>query len=183
MRAGQDPDMMSKKISWINNKCVAQLGSLDEAELVAVVLSKAPAEYQAVLAMEQWLKGETVTTDNLIAAMNLHYRGTKGASKNNMQLVPDETVTDKVLLLTLKAMKCFDQDGINKILAIAQNYMMFFDCRQVGHKEANCPRKICPWSKHQSGGSRGNNNHTSNDDKSDSGRQGGKQGPYFKRKM
>lgn len=106
MRVGQDPDVLSEHITMINNKYVAWLGSLDEGDSVAVVVRKAPVEYQAELAAEQHLKGEAVMMDNFIAVMNLYYWGSWVANKDNI-IVPDETVQDEVLLLTLEAMKCF----------------------------------------------------------------------------
>ena len=79
MRDDDHPKVLLEEISKICNKYVKRLPDLTESEKIALIIDKAPENYQPILASEQRsLKGK-LTAKDLIAAMKLQYRGVTAA--------------------------------------------------------------------------------------------------------
>ncbi len=76
MKKNEDPAKLFEQISQIENKYRYNTAAftIDEADLIAVVLDAAPKEYQAVLTAEQRRQGVTLTIADLEITMNQHWR-------------------------------------------------------------------------------------------------------------
>jgi DNA-binding FrmR family transcriptional regulator len=94
MKKGQDPALIFKQISAINNQCNASSRTVAQDDLIAVVNDAAPRERQAVLndaaprerqavlTNEQLRLGAALAIDHLEKAMNLHWRAIAKDNKN-----------------------------------------------------------------------------------------------------
>jgi hypothetical protein len=60
MKKGEDPAALFAQLSVIENQYTAPGRTLDEGDLIAVVLDAAPDEYQAVLTSEQRVQGDAL---------------------------------------------------------------------------------------------------------------------------
>ena len=70
----EDPVTLFEQVAEIANWYRSDTDKLDESELVATILSRAPPNYNAVLTMESRLRGQGLTLQHLQDAMNMHYR-------------------------------------------------------------------------------------------------------------
>jgi gag-polypeptide of LTR copia-type len=83
MSGEEDPSTLFEKLAKVKARGAA--AKLDAEEMIAVVIEKAPQEYQTILTIKQRLKGAALTVDDLESAMTQHYRSVYGgrASNNN----------------------------------------------------------------------------------------------------
>jgi len=65
---------MFKELSRIENVYNTATRKIEEDDLIAIVLDKAPKEYQAVLTSEQQIRGADLKLIDLNNAMNQHWR-------------------------------------------------------------------------------------------------------------
>lgn len=77
MKANQDPTSLFEQISAIQNRYNNASRKIDEEDLIAVILKAAPKDYQAVLTVEQRVKGDKLVLADLESAMHQHWRQTK----------------------------------------------------------------------------------------------------------
>ena len=82
MSKTDDPTEVFEQISSIKNAFQTNNNqTVDEEDLLATILEKAPEEYASILATEERFKGANLTLENLQAAMDTEYRirhGVKG---------------------------------------------------------------------------------------------------------
>jgi hypothetical protein len=114
MSNGEDPARLFEKISQIENRYNTAAFSIDEADLIAVVLDAAPSQYQAVLTMEQRRLGAAIKLNDLEMTMNQHWRQLRQEDKH------DEDTNE----LTLGAF-----------------HGQCFNCKKMGHRSDQCPEK------------------------------------------
>jgi hypothetical protein len=114
MKRNDDPAVLFESLSKIENKYNTATRKLDEEDLIAVVLDKAPREYQAVLTSEQRFKGDKLTLADLNSAMNQHWRQIKGSGTS-------------------------EDDGTEVTLSAFGGYC--YKCKAKGHKASDCPVK------------------------------------------
>jgi hypothetical protein len=89
--------------------------SIDEGDLIAVVLDAAPDEYQAVLTAEQRARGDALSLSDLEIVMSQHWRQIKRDTNGKS-----------------------DQDGEIVLAAFGG---MCYNCKKAGHKANRCPDK------------------------------------------
>lgn len=82
MKVNAKPSTLFEQISSIRNRFNKGTRKVDEEELIATVLEKAPKEYQAVLTCEQRVKGNAVKLEDLEDAMTEHYRVIEAVEDN-----------------------------------------------------------------------------------------------------
>ena len=92
MKKKDDPKSLFEQIAKIKNWYNNGNRKVPDAQLIAIVLSKAPKEYASVLTSEQEKRGNQLTLTNMRAVMNKYYRQvykkTESTDKNDeMQLV------------------------------------------------------------------------------------------------
>lgn len=116
MSKSEDPATLFEQISTIQNMFRMSSGQIDEADLIAVVISAAPREYQSVLANEQIRLGSSVTIEALRKAMNMMWRSLGGTAKKSGS----------------------DKDGKEFIMSAFGG--ICFKCNQKGHKSYQCPK-------------------------------------------
>lgn len=95
MKKGEDPAMLFDKLRAIENQYTAAGCSIDEGDLIAVVLDVAPDEYHAVLTCELRRQGDAITLTDLEEVMNLHWRLIKLSSKGRKGNDDGEIVSAK----------------------------------------------------------------------------------------
>ena len=130
MKKGQDPAVIFKQISSIENQYNAPGKHIEEDDLIAVVLDAASIEYQPVLTSEQRLRGDALTLANLESAMNQHWKQTKTTKK--------------------------DED--NNEISLSTFEGACFMCQEKGHKANTCPKKTTNSGKAYNGNGNGNGN-------------------------
>ena len=74
MKKNEDPSVLFEKISEIQNRYNTARHKLDEEDLIATVISVAPAEYNGLLTGEQCRLGDDLTLKHLEEAMRRFYR-------------------------------------------------------------------------------------------------------------
>jgi hypothetical protein len=72
MKSHTDPATLFEQLASIENRYNTMVDQVKEEDLFAVVLEKAPMEYQAVLTTEQRAWGSNLTLDDLETMMNQH---------------------------------------------------------------------------------------------------------------
>ena len=113
MKKDEDPTTLFEQLSAIENAYNTESRKIDEDDLVAVILDKAPKEYKSVITAEQQARGENLTLDDLEKAMDHLYR----------QMHPGIVDNDEnELALSAFSGKCYK-------------------CHEVGHKANNCPKR------------------------------------------
>jgi len=65
MKEGSNPSLLFEKLATIEDQFISPGARLDETDLIAVVLDVAPREYQSMLTVEQSVKGNTLTLNDL----------------------------------------------------------------------------------------------------------------------
>jgi hypothetical protein len=138
MKQKDDLAVIFEQIGSIENWYMDGTRMIPEEELIAVVLSTAPEEYVPILMMEQRIRGNALSLEDLESAMTIHYR----------KLYPREGLDD-----------CNSKDG-NKIGLLAFNGVCF-KCGKTGHKANNCNQKNANGTpnKFTAGGKSGGNPH------------------------
>ena len=81
-KKNEDPTVLFKKISEIQNRYNTARHKLDKEDLIAAVISAAPAEYNGVLTVEQCHMGDKLSLKNLEDAMRRYYRKMCAGSNN-----------------------------------------------------------------------------------------------------
>ena len=114
MKAHQDPTSLFEQISAIQNRYNNASRKIDEEDLIAVILKAAPKDYQAVLTVEQRVKGDKLVLADLESAMHQHWRQTK-ANK--------------------------DEDKSGNEISLSAFSGTCFHCKKKGHKANKCPEK------------------------------------------
>ena len=69
MKKGDEPAALFEQISSVENRYNTGATRVDKADLIAVILDAASADYQAVLTSEQRSKGDQLTSDDLEDAL------------------------------------------------------------------------------------------------------------------
>jgi hypothetical protein len=79
MKKNKDPiTLLSEQISSIENKYNTATKKIDEEDLIVVLLTAVPFEYQAILTCEQQrLKGTNLKLSDLEVVMNQYWRQTE----------------------------------------------------------------------------------------------------------
>jgi gag-polypeptide of LTR copia-type len=88
MKRNANPATLFERLSTIENQYNMPGKKIEEADLIAVVLDAAPAEYQSVLTAEQQRRGPDLSVADLEDAMNQRWRQTQiprtgGKDKND----------------------------------------------------------------------------------------------------
>ena len=117
MKKEEDPTTLFDQLSTIENKYIGQ--SINEKDMIAVILDTAPKEYATTLTSEARNKGMALTLNDLREAMYEHWRimypGGKGFMKTE---TPEVSLTQ--------------QDHSGK---------RCYRCKKMGHMAYQCPEK------------------------------------------
>jgi hypothetical protein len=113
MKAKENPATLFEQLSGIENRYNTREKQIDEEDLIAVILEKAPKEYVAVLTAEQRRMGDALTMTDLEEAMNQHWRQLYGETAS------DSRSSDKEIVLAAFNGACFN-------------------CGKKGHKSTEC---------------------------------------------
>ena len=113
MKKDEDPSVLFEALSAIENKFTTATFKIQEEELFATVLEKAPQEYMSVLTCEQRKQGNALTLKDLEEAMTQLYRAMQGQA---------ESESSQEIGLLSSDVKCYW-------------------CKKMGHKAYQCPDK------------------------------------------
>jgi hypothetical protein len=80
MKKGENPAVIFEQISSIKNKFRSASVTIDNNDLIAVVLDAANTEYQSVLTAEQRNGGTVLSLEDLESAMTQHWHQISGTS-------------------------------------------------------------------------------------------------------
>ena len=122
MKKDEDPCMLFQQIAQVENQFWHMATPLDCLDKIAVVINKAPKEYQLTITAEQHLHGASVIIDNFEEAMDALY--------HNLYR-KDQGVGSKQ-----------GNDNDKSELALSAFDGNCFKCRKKGHKEADCRSKV-----------------------------------------
>ena len=81
MKSGEEPDKLFEQLREIQNYDMN--GTVDEADLMAVVFTVAPAKYQSVLTSLQLEKKDKLTLEDLEEAMNQVWQQNSAIKSNS----------------------------------------------------------------------------------------------------
>jgi hypothetical protein len=83
MKKGTDPSILFEQLTSIKNQFLGPSKQLDEDELIAIILDVATEEYHAILTVEQKIKGDALTVNDLERVMSKEFRQ---LTRNQVQL-------------------------------------------------------------------------------------------------
>jgi hypothetical protein len=83
MKKGTDPSILYEQLTSIKNQFLGPSKQLDEDELIAIILDVATEEYHAILTVEQKIKGDALTVNDLERVMSKEFRQ---LTRNQVQL-------------------------------------------------------------------------------------------------
>jgi hypothetical protein len=112
MKANEDPGVLFEQVCTIQNRYAAATHQIDEEELLAVVMKAAAPAYVPIITMEQSIKGDKLTLDDLETVMHQQWRQTHGSS-----------------------------DSIDNDMALGAFDGFCYQCKQKGHKADKCPQR------------------------------------------
>ena len=115
MGSNENPKLLFERIAGIQNKYNLGATKIDPEDLIAAVLTKAPAKYAGILTAEARSKGDQLTLLDLKTAMMQHWRILSGKEDE------DEEESGKELSLTAFGGICYK-------------------CGEKGHKAFKCPK-------------------------------------------
>jgi hypothetical protein len=115
MKKKENPSTLFEQLSAIKNRYNTTQKKIEEEDLMAVVISAAPPEYQAVLTSVQLHLKDDMTMDDLSEAMSAYWRAIEGDNTKS------EETGNEIGLITFGG-TCFN-------------------CKQKGHKSHECPEK------------------------------------------
>jgi hypothetical protein len=114
MKPNSNPAVIFEQISTIKNRYCAGTRTIDNEDLIAVVLDAATKEYSSILQCEQRIGGTGLTLENLEETMKEYWRQIKGSK-------PDKDC-DKEMQLSGFGGLCYH-------------------CKKTGHKAHESPKK------------------------------------------
>jgi hypothetical protein len=79
MKPNSNPAVIFEQISTIKNRYCAGTRTIDNEDLIAVVLDAATKEYSSILQCEQRIGGTGLTLENLEETMKEYWRQIKGS--------------------------------------------------------------------------------------------------------
>jgi hypothetical protein len=115
MKNNQDPKVMFDQLASIENAYNTASRQIDQDDLIAVVLEKAPKEYKSILTAEQRVKGAKITLLDVESAINDLFRTLQPLTVPN-------TDEKEIALVAAFQGKC--------------HY-----CKRPGHKASECRKK------------------------------------------
>ena len=116
MKKGADPATLFAQLSAIENQYTGPGQSIEEKDLIAVVLDAAPMEYQSILTAEHRIRGDTLKLTDLEVVMNQHWRQIKRDFKDG-------------------------KDEDEGEIALSAFGGVCYNCKKTGHKANRCPEK------------------------------------------
>ena len=116
LKKNKDLAKLFEQLAAIKNRYNTSEKQIDEEELIATILEKAPNKYQSLLTAEQLQLRESVTVEHLRLAMTTHWQSI-GKGKRNSR-----PSTDGEISLSAFGGVCFK-------------------CKEKGHKAHQCPKK------------------------------------------
>ena len=151
MNQTENPKVLFEQVAAIQNMFKSSELTIDDEEMIAVVLGQAPKCYTTVLATEQQIRGDTLMLKHLEKAMNTHWR-INGADVENgeneeseLGLTSFEGVCYKCKKTGHKAYQCKAAGGSNSATTgrgTGQRNKRFTgncnNCGKRGHKKAQC---------------------------------------------
>ena len=145
MKKDEDPEVLFEAISALENKYNTAVYRIPDEEKIATILEKAPAEYTSLLTSEQRAKGNALTMEDLLSAMNQLYRTMhSNVDSSNTKEVTLAGFGGKIVCYRCKeeghkAFQCPNSSGGSRN---SQNKKKFKGkcrrCDKEGHKEADC---------------------------------------------
>jgi hypothetical protein len=115
MKKGEDPVTLFKQLRNIENRYNTATQTLEEDNMIAVVLGAATSEYQSIVTAKQRRLGGNITLDNLEECMNQYWR--QVSARENNESNDEETE----LTLTAFSGRCYN-------------------CGEDGHKATDCKK-------------------------------------------
>ena len=148
MKKGADPATLFAQLNVIENQYTAQDRTIDEGDLIAVVLDAAPEEYQAVLTAEQRARGDNLKLTDLEIVMNQHWRqmkrnhkGERSDDEGEIVLAAFGGVCYNCNKKGHAANRCPEKEAKSEGAKKAKFNGKCSNCGKVGHKAADCWEK------------------------------------------
>lgn len=113
----ENPDKLIESLSAIENKYNTQTVQINEDDKIAIILEKAPAQYQSILTAELRAKADKVKVKDLHEAMKLLFRALYG--KEGAEIEKQKEIQ----------------------LASVPGQITCYRCKKPGHKAFQCPEK------------------------------------------
>jgi hypothetical protein len=132
MKADEDPRTLFNQLASIQSVYNNAARKIDQDDLIAVVLEKAPEKYKSILTAEQRSKGANLTLTDLNSCMHDLYRTLQSGKKN-------KETEDTEVLLTATTMQLHGKCGY---------------CKKTGHMAKDCRSKKADQDKGQSNSSK-----------------------------
>jgi hypothetical protein len=153
MADGDDPKILFEEISTIENRYNIGTNRVDEADLIALVMQKAPKMYKSVIAAQELRLGNALTLTDLESAMDKLYRVMDNdveGSGNELQLSAFAGKCYKCKKPGHMAKDCKNsgkpstsnnKNNSNSTKDSKKFSGKCFNCGKTGHKSADCWQK------------------------------------------